>query len=119
MLFSGAVQYGIFSGHSRCVPEGRQAIKQVSTVIDQFGVMLCRIVIIGGGVIGAATAYYLSLRGVGATVVERSAIACAASGNESLVVKNKGMVSSYTYRIIKRCHVTLPTIFKAAFNTEK
>lgn len=39
-----------------------------------------RVVIIGGGVIGAATAYYLSLRGVGATIVERSAVACAASG---------------------------------------
>ncbi len=38
------------------------------------------VVICGGGVIGAAVAYYLSLRGIGATVVERCEIACAASG---------------------------------------
>ena len=34
----------------------------------------------GAGVIGAAVAYFLSLRGVAVTVVERSAVACAASG---------------------------------------
>ncbi|MDH3317015.1 MAG: FAD-binding oxidoreductase [Gammaproteobacteria bacterium] len=38
------------------------------------------VVICGAGVIGAATAYYLSLRGIGATVVERCDVACAASG---------------------------------------
>lgn len=38
------------------------------------------VVICGGGVIGAAIAYYLSLRGIGATVVERCEVACAASG---------------------------------------
>lgn len=39
-----------------------------------------RIVICGAGVIGSAIAYYLSLRGVAATVVERYGVACAASG---------------------------------------
>ncbi len=39
-----------------------------------------RVVICGAGVIGAAIAYYLSLRGVAATVVERCDVACAASG---------------------------------------
>src|SRR5262247_1635925 len=39
-----------------------------------------RMVICGAGVIGAAVAYYLSLRGVVATVIERCGIACAASG---------------------------------------
>lgn len=39
-----------------------------------------RVVICGAGVIGAAIAYYLSRRGVGATVVERTGVACAASG---------------------------------------
>ena len=39
-----------------------------------------RVVILGAGIIGAATAYYLSLRGVPATVVERVEPACAASG---------------------------------------
>lgn len=39
-----------------------------------------RIVICGGGAMGAAIAYYLSRRGVGAIVVERTGVACAASG---------------------------------------
>lgn len=38
------------------------------------------VLVCGGGVIGAAVAYYLSLRGIRVTVVERSALACAASG---------------------------------------
>ncbi len=39
-----------------------------------------RVVICGGGVIGAATAYYLSRRGTEVTVVESNAVAGAASG---------------------------------------
>ena len=39
-----------------------------------------RIVICGGGVIGASIAYFLSRRGITPIVVERTAIACAASG---------------------------------------
>ena len=39
-----------------------------------------RVVICGGGVIGASIAYFLSRRGVRPIVVERTAIACAASG---------------------------------------
>jgi glycine/D-amino acid oxidase-like deaminating enzyme len=39
-----------------------------------------RVVICGGGVIGACTAYFLSQRQVEAVVVERTGIACAASG---------------------------------------
>jgi glycine/D-amino acid oxidase-like deaminating enzyme len=39
-----------------------------------------RVVICGGGVIGAAIAYHLGLRGIGATVIERAEIAAAASG---------------------------------------
>jgi len=38
------------------------------------------VLICGGGVIGAATAYFLSRRGVAVTVVERTGIASAASG---------------------------------------
>jgi glycine/D-amino acid oxidase-like deaminating enzyme len=38
------------------------------------------VLICGGGVIGAATAYFLSCRGVKATVIERTGLACAASG---------------------------------------
>jgi glycine/D-amino acid oxidase-like deaminating enzyme len=39
-----------------------------------------RVLICGGGVIGASIAYFLSCRGVKVTVIERSGIACAASG---------------------------------------
>jgi glycine/D-amino acid oxidase-like deaminating enzyme len=39
-----------------------------------------RVVICGGGVIGASIAYFLSRRGVKPIVVERTAIACATSG---------------------------------------
>jgi glycine/D-amino acid oxidase-like deaminating enzyme len=39
-----------------------------------------RVVICGGGVIGASIAYFLSRRGVRPVVVERTGIACAASG---------------------------------------
>src|SRR4051812_21877601 len=39
-----------------------------------------RVLICGGGVIGASIAYFLSCRGVQATVIERAALACAASG---------------------------------------
>jgi glycine/D-amino acid oxidase-like deaminating enzyme len=38
------------------------------------------VVICGGGVIGAAIAYFLSVRGVKVTVIERTGVACAASG---------------------------------------
>ena len=39
-----------------------------------------RVLICGGGVIGACTAYFLARRGVDVTVVERTEVACAASG---------------------------------------
>ncbi len=39
-----------------------------------------RVLICGGGVIGASVAYFLSLREVEAVVIERVALASAASG---------------------------------------
>jgi hypothetical protein len=39
-----------------------------------------RVMICGGGVIGACTAYFLSQRGIDVTVVERTEVAAAASG---------------------------------------
>jgi glycine/D-amino acid oxidase-like deaminating enzyme len=39
-----------------------------------------RVVICGGGAIGACTAYFLARRGIDVTVVERTKVAAAASG---------------------------------------
>jgi FAD dependent oxidoreductase len=39
-----------------------------------------QVVICGGGVIGACTAYFLSLRGIEVIVIERAEVAAAASG---------------------------------------
>ena len=39
-----------------------------------------RVLVCGGGVIGASTAYFLSRRRVAATVIESTGLACAASG---------------------------------------
>jgi glycine/D-amino acid oxidase-like deaminating enzyme len=39
-----------------------------------------RVLILGGGVVGASIAYHLAARGAEAVVIERSAVACAASG---------------------------------------
>src|SRR6059058_585895 len=39
-----------------------------------------RVVVCGAGVMGASIAYFLARRGVAVTVVERTGVACAASG---------------------------------------
>lgn len=39
-----------------------------------------KVVVCGGGVIGVCTAYYLSKKGAAVTLIEKSSIACAASG---------------------------------------
>ena len=39
-----------------------------------------RVLVCGGGVIGTSVAYFLSCRGVEVTVIERTGVACAASG---------------------------------------
>lgn len=57
----------------------RWALEQ--TLVTSNLCLRCRVVICGAGIIGAATAYYLSQMGVAATVVEREAVACAASGS--------------------------------------
>jgi glycine/D-amino acid oxidase-like deaminating enzyme len=45
-----------------------------------FGIDPMHVLICGGGVIGASVAYFLSRRGVKATVIESTGLACAASG---------------------------------------
>src|SRR6266849_2865989 len=61
------------SGRRRnaCARRSRQSHRRGEAV----HVLIC-----GGGVIGATTAYFLARRGVEAVVIERSGVACAASG---------------------------------------
>src|ERR1700684_2441425 len=42
--------------------------------------MATRVLILGGGVIGASIAYHLAARGADVVVLERKGVACAASG---------------------------------------
>ena len=62
---------------SKLAPTGRR-----SSTVDDNSVSNAssRVVICGAGVIGASIAYHLALRGIACTVVERAAVACAASG---------------------------------------
>jgi anaerobic glycerol-3-phosphate dehydrogenase len=41
---------------------------------------LVRVLIVGGGVVGSSAAYFLACHGAEATVIERTGVACAASG---------------------------------------
>src|SRR6266700_2302478 len=56
---------------SACARRSRRSIRRG----EAMHVLIC-----GGGVIGAATAYFLSAHGVKATVIERTGLACGASG---------------------------------------
>ena len=53
------------------------------------------LVIAGGGIIGTATAYYLSRLGIAATVVEKGEVACASSGKAGEYCFWPGPVSSW------------------------
>eukprot|EP00878_Enallax_costatus_P027212 GHUV01029275.1.p1 GENE.GHUV01029275.1~~GHUV01029275.1.p1 ORF type:complete len:415 (+),score=118.30 GHUV01029275.1:255-1499(+) len=59
---------------------GSQLLQYTSAMAAHTAATDKRVVICGGGIIGAATAYYLAQLGVAATVVEREAVAAAASG---------------------------------------
>ncbi len=48
--------------------------------VSESGIVAFRVVICGAGIIGSAIAYYLAVKGVAATVVERASVACASSG---------------------------------------
>src|SRR5579862_9475879 len=58
----------------------RRRIEETISDCSVEGWWAMHVLICGGGVIGAATAYFLSCRGVRATVIERTGLACAASG---------------------------------------
>ena len=46
-----------------------------------------RVLICGGGVIGAATAYFSSLKRAEVVVIERTGVACAASGKSGVTAR--------------------------------
>ena len=69
----------IRTGFPRLTARLHLVIDSWSLVIESWSSEM-RVVICGGGVIGAATAYFLSRRGVAVTVIESTGIACAASG---------------------------------------
>ena len=47
-------------------------------------------VIVGGGITGCATAYYLAKRGIAVTLLERGTIACAQSSRAWGFVRQQG-----------------------------
>jgi glycine/D-amino acid oxidase-like deaminating enzyme len=57
-------------------PERGTATFASPTIIEE----MMRVLICGGGVIGASLAYFLSRRGAHAVVIERAGVACGASG---------------------------------------
>ena len=59
-----------------------------------------RVVICGGGIIGVATAYYLALQGIKPLLVEKSGIACAASGPSQAEAKYITACLVYCLRIL-------------------
>ncbi|MBI1735456.1 MAG: FAD-binding oxidoreductase [Candidatus Rokubacteria bacterium] len=50
-----------------------------------------RVIVGGAGVVGASVAYFLARRGVAVTVVERSGVACAASGKSGGFLTDDGL----------------------------
>src|SRR5262245_56636974 len=72
---SGAIAYSvgnITTPYCMKTSLGRCSIRRVSSPRH--------VIVCGAGVVGASVAYFLARRGVAVTVVERSGVACAASG---------------------------------------
>ena len=76
-----------------------------------------RVVICGGGVIGACTAYFLARRGIDVTVVERTEVAAAASGKAGGFWPSTGVpaLRSMRWRVVALnfmppCPTRLPAI---------
>ncbi|MFN8633540.1 MAG: FAD-dependent oxidoreductase [Chloroflexota bacterium] len=70
-----------------------------------------RVVVCGGGVIGASTAYFLSRRGADVTVVERAGVACASSGKAGAFLALDWCVGSPLDALARRSfalHAQLP-----------
>jgi glycine/D-amino acid oxidase-like deaminating enzyme len=68
-------------------------------------------VICGGGIMGASIAFYLSKLGLAATVVEREAVACAASGAPPPAARHRSAARGASAR--PRAHLHLAAAGKA------
>lgn len=77
----------------KCQQRSLRAIARSSSASMQEQVVIC-----GGGIIGVATAYYLTLHGVRPLLVEKRSVACAASGMSpaTLFVSSKANCHSVT-----------------------
>jgi len=53
----------------------------INNIIINIIIIINIMIYIGGGIHGVSTAYYLSQRGIKSLIIEKSAIAAAASGN--------------------------------------
>src|ERR1700738_4444103 len=78
--FRGCSQENYASGWDLSSSYRRPTAKRAGGCCSSRGDTM-RVVICGGGVIGACTAYFLSRRGIKVLVVERTEVAAAASGN--------------------------------------
>ncbi|CAN7051365.1 unnamed protein product [Brassica oleracea var. botrytis] len=66
--------------HTRTITIRSNSSKPMAKNLTDGGETSKRVVVCGGGVIGVCTAYFLAKKGVSVTLVEQSAVACAASG---------------------------------------
>ncbi|KAJ9177304.1 hypothetical protein P3X46_012538 [Hevea brasiliensis] len=67
------------SRNSRTIPR-ISSIRCYSSPLSSMDEHQKRVVVCGGGIIGVCTAYFLSKKGAAVTLVEKSSVACAASG---------------------------------------
>jgi FAD dependent oxidoreductase len=79
----GSSPPGLWVAMASCSwPTGLVSARNYSSIGERISEPM-RVLICGGGVIGTAIAYFLSRRGVKSTVIERTGLACAASGKST------------------------------------
>src|SRR5262245_52003873 len=66
--------------HTQHTPQGDARIAVGRCSIRRVMASPRHVIVCGAGVVGASVAYFLARRGVAVTVIERSGVACAASG---------------------------------------
>ena len=77
---SNTVHINLTGTTARVLPRLSSQNSKALKVAADLLILSGRVVICGAGIIGSAIAYYLSLKGVRSLLIERSGVACAASG---------------------------------------